>query len=278
MQPLLTTDEQPLAHVGGSPLIIIGGAEDKEREKSILKAFFTWAGGSRARIVIIPTASSMPEILGEVYRLLFERMGASAIEVLNITSRYEADLERSVALINQSTGVFMTGGDQVRLCGFIAQTALSAAMRERSMLGRLVIAGTSAGASALGDCMIARGYSGETPRRNIVELSVGLGILEGVIIDQHFHNRNRLTRLMTAVAAQPHYLGIGIDENTAIILQADRTLEVIGAGTVTVVDAGEVVYNTINDIQTHQPISIGNLRLHMMAAGLRYNLRERKIL
>ncbi|AGY57372.1 cyanophycinase [Gloeobacter kilaueensis] len=278
MQPLPTLDQQPRIYPQGSPLVVIGGAEDKEREKSILKTFFTIAGGPQARILIIPSASSMPEILAEVYRLVFVQMGAAKVDVLNITSRFEADLVETVERVRASSGVFMTGGDQVRLCNLIAHSALARAMQQGSILGQLVLAGTSAGASALGACMIARGYSGEAPKRNIVELSEGLGILKNVIVDQHFHNRNRLPRLMTAVAARPDCLGIGIDENTACILHAEGTLEVIGEGTVTIVDGSELIYNTINEIQAYQPLSVGSFRLSVMAQGLRYNLRERKTL
>ncbi|WP_164929455.1 cyanophycinase [Gloeobacter violaceus] len=278
VQPLPTIDAHTRALNQGSPLIIIGGAEDKEREKSILKAFLARAGGSEARLLLVPSASSMPEILAEVYRLLFVQLGAASVEVLNITNRFEAELDENVARLHNSTGLFMTGGDQVRLCKLVAGTALARAMQQASTAGRLVIAGTSAGASAMGECMIARGYSGEPPKRNIVELSEGLGLLKDVIVDQHFHNRNRLPRLMTAVASQPHCIGIGIDENTAVVLHGDGILEVIGEGTVTVVDGSELVYNTINDIQSYQPLSVGNFRIAVMAQGLRYNLRERQTL
>jgi cyanophycinase len=262
----------------GSPVLVVGGAEDKENDKSILKTFHSLSGGSQARILIVPTASSMPEILGEVYRLLFSRMGAAAVEVLSLTNRPEAEREAAIEAVQESTGLFMTGGDQMRLSQVLAGTGVAEAMRQRSRAGELVIAGTSAGAAAMGECMIARGYSGESPCRNIVELSDGIGILKGIIIDQHFHNRNRLTRLMTAIASRPECLGIGIDENTAVVLRADGVLEVIGDGTVTIVDGSELVYNTINDSQADEPFSVGSFRVHVMARGLRYHIRERKTL
>lgn len=261
----------------GSPLILIGGAEDKENEKSILKSFHALAGGPLARLLVLPAASSMPEILAEVYRSLFFRLGVASVQVLSINSRPEAEQASAVEQVIDSTGLFITGGDQLRLSELIAGTAVGLAMQQRSAMGELLIAGTSAGASALGSCMISRGYSGETPSRNIVELSEGLGILEGVIVDQHFHNRNRLARLMTAVATRPDCIGIGVDENTAAVLENDDTLEVIGEGAVTIVDGSELVYNTINDSPAYQPFSVGSFRIHVMARGLRYNLRERKL-
>jgi cyanophycinase len=270
--------EPRAVHQPGSPLLLIGGAEDKENEKSILKTFHALAGGPLARVLILPAASSMPEILAEVYRSLFSRLGVSSVQVLQIANRLDADQPWVVDAVLTSTGIFMTGGDQMRLAQLIADTAVAEAMRQSSARGALVLAGTSAGASALGTCMIARGYSGETPSRNIVELSDGLGILEGVIVDQHFHNRNRLARLMTAIATRPDCIGIGIDENTAAVLQPDGALEVIGDGAVTIVDGSELVYNTINDSQAHQPFSVGSFRIHVMARGLRYQIRERKIL
>ncbi|MBC8121875.1 MAG: cyanophycinase [Gemmatimonadaceae bacterium] len=262
----------------GNPLIVIGGAEDKEREKTILRAFHQYAGAEQARILIIPTASSMPEILAEVYRLLFEQMGADWVRILNVSSRLEAQSPWVVDLVALSTGIFMTGGDQLRLANLLADTDMARKMQEEWQTGRLVIAGTSAGASAMGDSMISRGYSGESPKREMVELSVGLGILNNVIIDQHFHNRNRLPRLMTAIASRPYCTGIGIDENTAIILQRDGLLEVIGQGTVTIVDGSELTYNNVVDIPAHHPLSATNFRIHVMAQGLRYHLRERKLL
>jgi cyanophycinase len=267
-----------LAKQSGSPMIIIGGAEDKENEKSILATFHQLAGGTQARILILPTASSMPEILGEVYRQLFVKMGVAQADVLRVASRYEAELSETAELVKTYTGLFMTGGDQLRLCQVIAGTLMADAMQASSQAGELVIAGTSAGASAMGDCMIARGYSGESPRRSIVDLTVGLGILQNVIIDQHFHNRNRLARLMTAVALRPDCLGVGIDENTAVILQQDSSLEVMGEGSVAIVDGGELVYNTINETESSQPFSASGFRIHIMAKGQRFSLRDRKIL
>jgi cyanophycinase len=269
---------QILAKQSGSPMIIIGGAEDKENEKSILATFHQLAGGTQARILILPTASSMPEILGEVYRQLFVKMGVAKADVLRVASRYEAELSETAELVKTYTGLFMTGGDQLRLCQVIAGTLMADAMQASSQAGELVIAGTSAGASAMGDCMIARGYSGESPRRSIVDLTVGLGILQNVIIDQHFHNRNRLARLMTAVSLRPDCLGVGIDENTAVILQQDSSLEVMGEGSVAIVDGSELVYNTIKETESSQPFSVGSFRIHIMAKGQRFSLRDRKIL
>ncbi|WP_287130959.1 cyanophycinase [Candidatus Cyanaurora vandensis] len=225
----LTMPIQPPVNV-----IIIGGAEDKENDKLILAKVFQAAGGLKARILIVPTASAEPELLGAVYEQLFIEMGAQSVVVLDLTTRAQADLPEMEWRLKQATCVFLTGGDQVRLTTILAHTRFSRVLRQLWEEHRLLIAGTSAGASALGSCMIAWGTSGESPSRSIVELATGMGLLPSLIIDQHFFNRNRLARLIAAVAAHPTYLGMGIDENTAVLLGAEGLFEVVGEGAVTI--------------------------------------------
>jgi len=257
--------------------VIIGGAEDKEQDKAILSTVLRAAGGKGARILIIPTASGEPELLGEIYRALFTHMGAQRVEVLNLSSRPQADLPEMAALLQQMTAVFLTGGDQVRLATILAHTRFGQALKNLWQEGRLVIAGTSAGASALGSCMIAWGTSGEAPHRGILQLSTGLGLLPGLIIDQHFFNRNRLARLITAVASNPTCLGIGIDENTAVTLSHDGRLTVLGEGSVTLVDGRQLSFNNLPRVDEDSPLSVYDLKLHILVSGGSYHLTKQTI-
>ncbi len=258
-------------------VIAIGGAEDKEYDKQILRHFFAAAGGSLASIVIIPAASGIPEVLGNLYQDIFVSMGVdrSRVHILDIRNPSEARRPEAVQLINQSSGIYFTGGDQERLSEVLAHTELIEAIRQRCQQGKTVIAGTSAGASALGHQMISRGYSGESPTPAIVTLKLGLSILPELIVDQHFHQRNRMVRLLTAVAYHPECIGLGIDEDTAAIIHADQTLEVIGSGVVTVVDGSEMG-STVQHTSAHQLFGLHNARIHFLPPGSQFDLGERK--
>ncbi len=255
-------------------VIAVGGAEDKENEKEILWTFFHRVGGPQATFVIIPAASGIPDVLGPLYQDIFTSMGADRdqVHILDIRTPTEAAHPRARDLIEKCQGIYFTGGDQERLAEVLAHTELMQLIRERVQSGRLVVAGTSAGASALGHEMISRGYSGESPTPAIVTVKTGLGILSNVIIDQHFHQRNRLLRLMTAVASYPNCVGIGVDENTAAIIYANDLLEVIGAGVVTIVDASDL-HSTVDQVPTEQPYSLHNAKIHFLAPGSRFNLK-----
>jgi cyanophycinase len=254
-------------------VIAVGGAEDKENEKQILRDFFDRAGGSEAVFTIIPAASGIPDVLGELYQTIFVGMGVSReqVQILDIRNPIEARNPAAHEIVARSTGIYFTGGDQERLAEVLSHTYLMETIRKRCHEGHLVIAGTSAGASALGQQMISRGYSGESPTPAIVTVKTGLGILPHVIVDQHFHQRNRLVRLITAVAYHPDCLGIGIDENTAAIIHADDTLEVIGSGCVTVVD-GSKMSSTVQDMPLDKLYTLQNVKIHFLAPGSRFNI------
>ncbi len=256
--------------------VIIGGAEDKEQDKTILSTVLQAAGGTQARLLIIPTASGEPEILGEIYRLLFTQMGCATAQVLNLTNRFQADTPEMEKLLREATGVFLTGGDQVRLATILAHTRFTQILKSLWQTNQVVIAGTSAGASALGTCMIGWGTSSESPRSAIVELSTGLGFLPSLIIDQHFFNRNRLARLITAVTANPMCLGLGIDENTAVALTPDGLLEVLGEGSVTIVDAAQLSHRYLPP-QEEAPLSVCDLKLHILVQGAQYQIQQRRL-
>jgi cyanophycinase len=257
-------------------VMVIGGAEDKIHGRQILQTFFGRSGGSDAHIAIIPSASREPTIIGDRYRTIFEDMGAKAVDILDIRDRWEGEKPEWLEVVESCTGVFMTGGDQLRLCGLLTDTPIMDRVRMRAQLGEITLAGTSAGAAVMGEQMIAGGGSGESPNRSLVDLTMGLSILPELVVDQHFHNRNRMARLMSAIATYPDRLGIGIDEDTCALFEGDGYLQVIGRGTVTIVDPADMSYTNQTEVDTTDPLSIHNLRVHVLSHGDRYDLHKRR--
>lgn len=261
----------PLTHTA---VLVIGGAEDKIHGREILHAFVERSGGQEAQIAVIPCASREPAAISERYRLIFEGMGARSIQAIDIRDRLQSEDTVWKDFLNGCTGVFMTGGDQVRLCGLLADTPLIEQIRLKAQLGEITLAGTSAGAAVMGHHMIAGGGSGESPNRSLVDMATGLGILPSIIVDQHFHNRNRMARLMSAVSIHPDRIGIGIDEDTCALFENEGVFQVIGKGTVTVVDPGAISHTNQPDVGATDPIGIHNLRVHILTHGDRYDLQE----
>jgi cyanophycinase len=259
-------------------VMVIGGAEDKIYGRQILQTFFHRSGGTNAHIAIIPSASREPTAIGSRYHDIFKDMGAKAIEVLDIRDREHGSDVGWQTFVEECTGVFLTGGDQLRLCGLLADTPIMERVRIRSQLGEITLAGTSAGAAVMGYHMIAGGGSGECPNRSLVDMTTGLGIIPEVIVDQHFHNRNRMARLMSAIACHSDKVGIGIDEDTCALFEDNNvSFTVIGKGTVTVVDPGEVTQTHCPQAGSASPISIHNLRVHILGYGERYDLYKRQV-
>ncbi len=255
-------------------VLVIGGAEDKVHGKEILHTFFQRSGGEQAKIGIIPSASREPTIIGERYQHIFQEMGAQDIKVLDVRDRSQGEDKYYQEYVEECTGVFMTGGDQLRLCGLLADTPLMERIRQRAQLGEISLAGTSAGAAVMGHHMIAGGSSGESPNRALIDMAMGLGIIPEVLVDQHFHNRNRMARLLSAISSHPERLGIGIDEDTCAMFDKDGILEVIGKGTVTIVDAQNMSHTNQGQVGANDPLSLHNLRLHILCHGDRYSLKE----
>ena len=259
----------------GGHLLVIGGAEDKYNERRILKKFLELAGGDKAEVLIVPVASDFPEFAADVYTQAFRNLGIANPRVLRATSRQDvvhADVER---LTDGVTGVFMTGGDQMRLVSLLGGTKLAEALRKKVRETNVVMAGTSAGAAAMSTSMIVRGEPSSHPHKNAVKLSPGLGFLKNIIIDQHFSERGRISRLITAVSYNPYNLGIGIDENTAIILDGKGVLEVFGQGTTTIVDGSQISFNEIAEVADNEAFSICGVQFHVLRDGLVYNYLER---
>jgi cyanophycinase len=255
-------------------LLVIGGAEDKLRQRQILARFVALAGGTDARIVIISTASSLGDEATELYLSLFRQMGISDVRGMRPLVREDANDRRLVSMLDDATAIFMTGGNQLRLSSVIGGTALGRALVERHRRGA-VVAGTSAGASAIASHMVAFGTSGATPKQRVTQMSAGLGLLPGVLIDQHFEQRGRLRRLLAAIAQYPHELGLGIDEDTAILLEGER-FRVIGKGCVYVVDGAGVTRSNIAEARADKALSMIDVRLHVLSEGDRFDLATRR--
>lgn len=247
-------------------LMPIGGAEDRRTNRTILKHFVQLCGAANARIVIIPSASAFPRESAAIYHRLFSDLGAGSVRGLHVASRLEAHNPAHCRLLSDATGIFFTGGDQLRLLSFIGATPLADRIRFLHRNGAH-IAGTSAGASAMSLQMIAFGRSGAQPSQRMVQMASGLGLAESFIIDQHFGQRNRLGRLMTAVVLNPQLLGIGIDEDTALVVTPDGRGEVIGTGSVTLVDGRRLEYSNIYAAKRHEPFTVTGVEVHKLAAG-----------
>ena len=259
------------------PVMVIGGAEDKVNGCGILTAFFKSAGGKLATIGIIPCASQEQSVLGDRYYQIFQGMGAQ-VQILDIRLPKECDDERWLNVLGSCTGIFVTGGDQQRLCDLIGNSKFVESIKERIHRGQLVLAGTSAGAAMMGEKMIAGGSSGESPNRSLVDLADGLGIIPELLVDQHFHNRNRMARLLSAIAAYPDKLGIGIDEDTCAAFLDNGTFEVIGKGTITVIDPGGLTHTNYLEAGETSPISLHKLTVHVLSQGDRYHYQHRFVL
>jgi cyanophycinase len=256
------------------PLLAIGGAEDKFGDRKILRKFLELSGGDSARIAIVPTASAIDEA-GQRYKGIFLELGAEVAEVLYVGNRDDANRDELVGLLNSSTGIFMTGGNQLRVASILGGTRVGDALVQRSREG-VPVGGTSAGASVMSTVMVAGGRSGGTPRPHTAQMSPGLGLIDSVIIDQHFRERDRVGRLVTMVSYNPGLIGIGIDEDTAALIWPHGRMEVVGRGSILVVDGSHMTSDVFVP-KGHHPLSIANVVIHFLAEGGSFDLGERRI-
>jgi cyanophycinase len=257
-------------------LFAIGGAEAKLRRRTVLEAFVAAAGGSDARIAVISSASSLGVEVVEVYTRVFTSLGARRVMSLRPESRAQAQDPDLVDALGKVSAVFLTGGNQLKLSSFITGTPFGDAILEAYQRGTTV-GGTSAGASILAEHMIAFGAGGATPKQRMSQLSAGLGLVRGVVIDQHFEQRNRYGRLLSLVAQSPALLGLGVDEDTAAVIHDASRLEVIGRGAVTVVDGQRLVTNAFAAKRT-TPLLMSGAVIHVLPAGSQFDLTSRTLL
>ena len=254
-------------------IVPIGGAENKENDRHILERFVRVSGGREADIVVIPTASRLRET-GPRYEQLFREMGAARVSAMDFDTRRDCHEAGRLRRLEEASGIFFTGGNQLRLTTLLGGTPVAKLVRNRNAQG-VTVGGTSAGASILSEHMIAFGDEGSSMISGSVRLAPGLGLTNRFIIDQHFTQRDRLGRLLTALAYNPFAVGIGLDEDTAAFIGPDETVEVEGSGGVTVLDAADVTFSSMDSVSEGQPVCMLGLRLHILVAGSRFNLHTR---
>jgi cyanophycinase len=267
MSPAQTSDGLHRGYI-----VPIGGAEDKVGDAEILKRVLKLCG-VRPSMAIIPTASRK-EDTGRNYQSLFEGFGANAY-VLNFLAREDCEDPEALKILADCDGVFITGGNQLRLSTTLGGTSVAKLLRRRNANG-MPIAGTSAGAAIMPEHMIAFGDEGPSPRVGMVALAPGLGLSNKIMVDQHFRQRDRLGRLLTAVALNPFALALGIDENTACFIGPDNVLEVVGSGSVTIIDPAEVRHNSLADHEDTQAVALSDLRLHLLTTGCAFDIDSRR--
>ncbi|OYU97665.1 MAG: cyanophycinase [Bacteroidetes bacterium B1(2017)] len=273
-------------------LISIGGAEDKGTdleqgfvqrnrlnffELGILKRIVDEVGGTHKRIEVITTASSIPEEVGENYVSAFGKIGCVNIGILPIRNRQDAALPEYVERIKTCDGVMFSGGDQLRLTSIFGGTDIYQILHDRlENESNFVIAGTSAGAMAMSNTMIYQGKSDLAHLKGEVKITTGLAFVANVIIDSHFDKRGRFNRLAQAVASNPQCTGIGLGEDTGVVITEANQLEVVGSGAVVIVDGKDIQHSNITDISEGSPISIEGLKVNILVKGNGYLLKERK--
>ncbi len=264
---------------GEGDLLVIGGAEDKLGKRTVLSEFVDRAGGHDARIAVIPTASSLgPEII-EVYAALFHRLGAAEVYGVRPEDRAQASSPEIVSALDRATGIFMTGGNQLKLSTVIAGTPFAGAIMEARSRG-VTIGGTSAGASIQSSHMVAFGPGGSTPKQRMTQVAAGLGLVENCVIDQHFAQRNRYGRLLMIVAQSPQLLGMGVDEDTAAVISRSGdadVLRVVGRGSVTLLDGSHMVTNA-HEAKERRPILASGVVLHVLPAGAEFDMTSRTLI
>ncbi len=263
-------------------VIPIGGGEEKINEPVILQRFVDLCGAEKANIVVIPTASQL-EDTGSCYVDVFKNLGvgkgsgksAGKVVSLEINNRTDAQDETFVEQIMQASGIFMTGGNQLRLSTILGGTPVAQAIRRANAAG-VHVAGTSAGAAIIPEHMISGGPTGALPNEQGVTLAPGLGLINKIILDQHFSQRNRLGRLLSAVSYNPFAIGFGICEDTAAFIDPDGIIEIVGSGVATVIDPSEVEYSSMAEAREGDSITLIGLKLHMLSEGSHFDLNTRK--
>lgn len=250
-------------------LVIVGGAEDRLDDKIILRRFMALSGGERANILILTVASADQTASWKGYESVFADMGATGVTHLAIHSTDEANDPVAIDRILSADGIFMTGGDQRRLMERLLDTGVARAMHTAFHLRRCCIGGTSAGAAALSRVMLAEGDTPSRPLKDAAMIGLGLGFVSGAVIDQHFSQRRRLGRLMSVLAQRPDMLGVGIDEDTALVIERGTAIEVIGQGVVTLID-GRRMQSNFDAVAASEHLEMLGVTMHVLPAGNRY--------
>jgi cyanophycinase len=255
-------------------IVPVGGAEEKVGHPKILQRFVRLSGDESARIVVIPTASSLDDT-GAQYENLFHELGAESAISLPYRERDDAEREDWLETLGQASGVFFTGGNQLRLSATLGGTSVAGLIRRLNAKG-VPVGGTSAGAAILPEHMIAYGSIGGTPLAGMVSLAPGLGLTNRFLVDQHFRERDRLGRLLSALSYNPFAVGLGLDEDTAAFISPDNVVRVVGSGAVTVVDVSQLGHSSIADTSEGDPLCMTDARVHILPHGAAFDLNTRQ--
>lgn len=251
----------------------VGGAEKKDEEPVILRRFVELCGGVDGRIAVIPTASEL-EDTGTRYERLFLELGVGKARSLDYRRRTDTENPDWLQWLRDATGIFLTGGNQLRITTILGGTPVARAIRSANARG-VSVGGTSAGAAVLSEHMVAFGESGATPVAGRVTLAPGLGLTNRVVIDQHFRERDRIGRLLAALALNPFAVGVGLDEDTAAFIDPDDVIHVVGSGAVTIIDANGLEHSSMGSAEDGQAICMTGLRLHVLPGGGSFDLHHR---
>ena len=261
-------------------LVIIGGAEDRKQDRIILRKFLELSGGPNAKIRVINAASSVPDLVWASYQAVFQDLGALHCEVVPMLNREDASKSEVVSQLAEADGIFITGGDQNRLMQCLWESPAAQAMHRAFHLNDTCIAGTSAGAAVMSRHMLAEGAPTPSPQKDAVSMDMGLSFMPNAIVDQHFSQRHRLSRLLSALAQRPDLLGVGIDEDTALVIEPNQSVEIVGRGSVTLVDPRRIRSN-FDNADDGDKLEMLGLQLHLLPAGSRYvlpsNAKNRKV-
>lgn len=255
-------------------IIPIGGAEEKENSPEILKRFVQLCGGKNAHIAIIATASRLQDT-GVRYEKIFSGLGAGTVNAILFDTRRDCEEPGRLKQLATANGIFFTGGNQLRLSTVIGGTSVAKEIRRLNAIG-VHVAGTSAGAAFISEHMIAFGAEGSSPKAGQARLAPGLGLTNRFIIDQHFRQRDRLGRLLSALAYNPFAIGLGLDEDTAAFIGPDNKLEVEGSGGITIVDASGIEFSSMDSADEGKVVCMLGLQLHILVAGATFNLHTRQ--
>lgn len=268
-------------------LIAVGGNEQKKFKKTeesfhsdfgegfILQDIVNNSEVSKPRIEVITSASAIPKIVGKKYEKSFLRLGVDNVGILDIRDRSEADQSSTLDRISSADIILFSGGDQSKISRIIKDTLTHQLLLDRYQNEKFTIAGTSAGAVVMSEEMISGGRNGTVIRKNDLKMGQGLGLMSEVIFDSHFIKRHRFGRLAEAIALHPDKLGVGLGEDTGVIIREGNILEIIGSGIVVIFDGSNLIYNQYHKLKNKIPISLANLTVHILATQDRYNIREK---
>lgn len=257
-------------------LLLIGGGDRRDPEYKVLKHFVERAGGKKARILVLGVASDEPDETLKEYKTLFKKFGAAEVHTDSLRERVDAETNGALEQLESASALFLTGGDQLRITSVLAGTKLGERLRERHMQDGMLVAGTSAGAAAIGSVMILGGPRDGTVRRSDVKIGPGLGYLRDSVVDTHFNERGRESRLLTVFAQNPQILGIGIDADTALDVNYGHRYDVVGNGVVIVFD-GRVSFSNAARVGDDEMLAVSGVQLHVLPEGYGFDPQKMEI-